>query len=221
MNSTRLAALCLLPALLAGCSQIARSAADNRPVDVLHLGAVPFTGTVRALPAAQGVRAQADSDTDLTYSNPSVGDFDTSSIPGIVGNPSRVDVDLAFETAQFQACGTLPDSFSVTVTRFQVLAADAVHGSASADQPLNARLDLTRSAPGSDTYTVKFGGATAAIFGTLAAGWDKFGPIFTKSGAESPNSVTATATVHADNLPVGCLLKFVTPENLVQRVRFQ
>lgn len=223
MNKSSLAALVLLPALLAGCSQVARSVADNgngRPADVLGLGNVPFTGVVGSADVTPLLRPQAASDTVLSYQNPSVPDFDLSQIPGVVGNPSRVDVDLAFQSAQLTNCGTLPDHFSVTATHLSATASDSVHGSANTDTAINATLNLSRSAPGSDTFTVDYQGAVAAVFGTLMADWGKFGPIFTKGDTPTPNSVSVSVAVHSDSLPVGCALKFLTPQNLQQRVRF-
>ena len=218
MKKATLTALVLLPALLAGCSQIARSAADNREVEALPLGAQDFSGVLRSGATTLGAQALSYSAT-LTLQG-SFDDLDLSSLPSIVGSPSGLDVPLAFATANFTACKTAAPVIHVTVTGATLTVSDAAHpnGATTSKSGLNIALTLIRNG---DRYAVSFGGAPEATFLTLFADWPSFSPIVVKGGANTPNSYKASVSITADQGADLCPVSFRTPDKLAQRVRFQ
>lgn len=196
----------LVAALLSGCGAVARQAADNREVGALPLGGQEFGGGLQeAGPPVrtQGRQPQGIQPTPISYATSSnlgplaFDDLDVSALPGIVGTPSGLDVPLAFATANFTACGTAAPSVGVTVTGVSLKVSDAAHpaGASVAKTGLALKLLLTRSG---DSYSVSHHGGAGATFATLFADWGGFAPIVVKTGANTPNTLSAKVDILTD-----------------------
>lgn len=220
-----LPALALLGALaLSGCGNLARNAVDNTPVNALPLASAELSGSLTE-GGATGLVAQGLTSGQLAF-NGTFDDLDTSSIPGIVGNPSGLDIPLQIQSLSLSNClnGVTPNSNSITVTiksiSLTVKDANVPGGKSKTQSGLNIQFTMAKTAPG------QYGASgTPTNLYTLNADWLTFAPIVAKNGANTPNTANLTIGLSLDSgngvSPYSCQAVMKLPANLQQYVRFQ
>ncbi|RJF72473.1 hypothetical protein D3875_13855 [Deinococcus cavernae] len=212
-----LSSVLLGTALLSGCGSIARNAADNTPVSALPLAGAKASGQLSEATAlaAQAINITTSGRVTVTKT---FDDFDPSTLPGIVGTPSGLDVPLAVESAVFSGCagGVLPsaDTLTLTIKKVSLSVADT-KATASTELPLNATVALTKTAAGS--YKVN---TPTATFGTLKLLWSTYSPVMAKSGTNTPNTLNLGMDVSVNTGPA-CTLTLTLSTGLKQNIRFQ
>ncbi|WP_135230019.1 hypothetical protein [Deinococcus fonticola] len=214
-----LSSVLLSTALLSGCGSIARNAADNTPVSALPLAGAKASGQLSEATAlaAQAINITTSGRVTVTKT---FDDFDPSTLPGIVGTPSGLDVPLAVESAVFSGCagGVLPsaDTLTLTIKKVSLSVTDA-KATASTELPLNATatVALTKTAAGS--YKVN---TPTATFGMLKLLWPTYSPVMAKSGTNTPNTLNLGMDVSVNTGPA-CTLTLTLSTGLKQNIRFQ
>lgn len=207
--------------LLAGCGNLARNAADQTAVSVLPLAGAAVSGSFGASTAlaGQALTSQATSTGTLTYTG-KFDDFDPSSIPSLVGDPSGLDVPIKPVSLELKNCaGGLPgaNTITLTLTKASLTVSDATHGSQDAAVNGTVQVPLTKTAQG--VYTSSASSANMPQL-LLNLAWAKFSAIVAKSGSNTPNAFTLSLAASA-NIQGPCDATVKLDSASKQYVRFQ
>ncbi len=196
---------------LAGCSGIIQKAADNTPVNVLPLGGKKLTGSMSAL-SATPLSLKAQSTYVVPFTTPPIafGDFDSSTLPSALQNPSAVDIHLVLDKVTL-ACTPTASPLTMTINSVKLTVSDDSHGSQSVSSSPNAMLTLTKNATG---YTV----ASTDIL--LKVPWNTFKAIVVKSGTDTPNKATLEMTATFNDGVLGCAATLDLATTIKQNVRY-
>ncbi|AZI43071.1 hypothetical protein EHF33_10225 [Deinococcus psychrotolerans] len=205
------AGLVLVGALtLAGCNSIIQSAADNTAVSVIPLANAKLTGTMSASGATPlSLQAQALYTVPFTSPAISFGDFDPSSLPSALQNPSGLDIPIVISGVTL-ACAPGASPLTMTVNTLSLTVKDA-SGSQTVSTSPNTILTLTKTA---SSYSV----SSSTMM--LKAKWGDFKSIVTKNGTATPNTATLALNATFNDGALGCLATLNLASTLQQNIRF-
>ena len=198
---------------LAGCSGIIQKAADNTAVNVIPLASVKLTGSMQASAAdgCSGLGAQALYTVPLTSPELPFGDFDPSSLPSALQNPSGLDIPIVINDVKL-ACAPGANPLTMTINTLSLTVTDSNKTrSQTVTASPNTVFTLTKSG---DVYNLSSGPMM------LKAKWSDFKAIVVKSGTETPNAATLSMKATFNDGTLGCLVTLDLASTLKQNIRF-
>ena len=196
---------------LASCNSIIQKAADNTAVSVLPLANAKLTGTMSAAGATPlGLSAQANYTVPFTSPGIPFPDFDPSTLPSALQNPSALDIPIVISNATL-ACTPGASPLTMTINSLTLTVSDTPHGSQSVTASPNTVLTLTKTGTGYSVSSTKM---------MLKAKWSDFKAIVVKSGTDTPNTAVLTVNATFNDGAIGCAATINLASTLQQNVRF-